>query len=127
MAGVLPGRRDGPAKSWLRVFIGPDTVCFVMDPTRSGEVLARHAGLDKKTGQLLPHEDGGPRRLVPSTDFYRVYESAGNKAEALVNLYCLAHVRRHLSGRATRTRSGCGTGRRSGWTGSGLSAVPMTS
>ena len=31
-----------------------------------------------------------------STDFYRVYESAGNKAEGLVNLYCLAHVRRHF-------------------------------
>ncbi len=91
-----PDGGDGPAKFWLWVFIGADTVCFVMDPTRSGEVLARHAGLDKKTGQLLPHEDGGPRRLVLSTDFYRVYESAGNKAEGLVNLYCLAHVRRHF-------------------------------
>ena len=87
---------SGPAKWWLWVFIGPDTVCFVMDPTRSGEVLARHAGLDKDTGQLVPHEDGGPRRLVLSSDFYRVYESAGNKADGLVNLYCLAHVRRHF-------------------------------
>jgi hypothetical protein len=26
------------------VFLGPDTACFVMDPTRSGAVLARHAG-----------------------------------------------------------------------------------
>lgn len=86
----------GPAKYWLWVFIGPDTCCFVMDPTRSGEVLARHAGLDKDTGQLVPHEDGGPRRLVLSTDFYRVYESAGNKAEGLVNLFCLAHARRHF-------------------------------
>lgn len=92
-----PGQEGGgPAKWWLWVFIGPDTVCFVMDPTRSGEVLARHAGLDEKTGQLVPHEDGGPRRLVLSTDFYRVYESAGNKADGLVNLYCLAHVRRHF-------------------------------
>ncbi|HTQ93279.1 MAG TPA: transposase, partial [Streptosporangiaceae bacterium] len=91
-----PGDGGGPAKWWLWVFIGPDTVCFVMDPTRSGEVLARHAGLDKDTGQLVPHVDGGPRRLVLSTDFYRVYESAGNKAEGLVNLYCLAHVRRHF-------------------------------
>jgi transposase len=91
-----PGDGGGPAKWWLWVFIGPDTVCFVMDPTRSGEVLARHAGLDKDTGQLVPHEDGGPRRLVLSTDFYRVYESAGNKAGGLVNLYCLAHVRRHF-------------------------------
>ena len=44
----------GPAKWWLWVFIGPDTVCFMMDPTRSGEVLARHAGVDKDTGQLVP-------------------------------------------------------------------------
>ena len=92
-----PGEEGGgPAKWWLWVFTGPDTVCFVMDPTRSGEVLARHAGLDKETGQLVPHEDGGPRRLVLSSDFYRVYESAGNKAEGLVNLYCTAHVRRHF-------------------------------
>jgi len=91
-----PDSGDGPAKYWLWVFIGADTCCFVMDPSRSGEVLARHAGLDKDTGQLLPHEDGGPRRLVLSTDFYRVYESAGNKAGGLVNLYCLAHVRRHF-------------------------------
>jgi transposase len=91
-----PDGGDGPAKFWLWVFLGPDTCCFVMDPTRSGEVLARHAGLDKETGQLTPHEDGGPRRLVLSTDFYKVYESAGNKAEGLVNLYCLAHVRRHF-------------------------------
>ena len=90
------GEGSGPAKWWLWVFLGPDTVCFIMDPSRSGEVLARHAGLDKDTGQLVPHEDGGPRRLVLSSDFYRVYESAGNKADGLVNLYCLAHVRRHF-------------------------------
>jgi len=92
-----PAGGDGPAKWWLWVFTGPDTACSVMDPSRSGEVLARHAGLDKDTGQLVPHEDGGPRRLVLSTDFYRVYQSAGNKAEGLVNLYCLAHVRRHFT------------------------------
>jgi transposase len=91
-----PDGGNGPARFWLWVFLGPDTCCFVMDPSRSGEVLARHAGLDKETGQLIPHQDGGPRRLVLSTDFYRVYESAGNKAEGLVNLYCLAHVRRHF-------------------------------
>ena len=61
-----------------------------MDPSRSGAVLARHAGIDEETGQLTPGEDGGPRRLVLSTDFYTVYESAGKKADGLVNLYCLA-------------------------------------
>ena len=90
-----PREGDGPAKWWLWVFIGPDTVCFVMDPTRSGAVLARHAGIDEDTGQLTPDGDG-PRRLVISSDFYAVYQSAGKKADGLVNLYCWAHVRRHF-------------------------------
>jgi transposase len=91
-----PRDGDGPAKWWLWVFIGPDTVCFVMDPSRSGAVLARHVGIDEKTGQLTADADGGPRSLVISSDFYAVYSSAGNKADGLVNLYCLAHVRRHF-------------------------------
>jgi transposase len=90
-----PRDGDGPAKWWLWVFLGPDTVCFVMDRTRSGAVLARHAGLDEQTGQLTDGEDG-PRRLVISSDFYKVYESAGKKADGLVNLYCRAHLRRHV-------------------------------
>jgi transposase len=91
-----PGDGDGPAKWWLWVFIGPDTVCFVMDPSRSGAVLARHAGIDEETGQLTADEDGGPRSLVISSDFYKVYESAGKKADGLVSLFCWAHVRRHF-------------------------------
>jgi transposase len=85
-----PREGNGPAKWWLWVFIGPDTVCFVMGPTRSGAVLARHAGIDENTGQLAPPEDGGPRRLVISSDFYAVCQSAGKKADGLVNLYCWA-------------------------------------
>jgi transposase len=84
----------GPARWWLWVFLGPDTVCFVMDPTRSGAVLARHAGIDQTTGQLVEHpgagEEEGPRQLVVSSDFYSVYTSAGRKAAGLVNLYCWA-------------------------------------
>jgi transposase len=91
-----PRDGNGPAKWWLWVFIGPDTVCFVMDPTRSGAVLARHAGIDEETGQLSGDEDGGPRRLVVSSDFYAVYQSAGKKADGLVNLYCWAHIRRYF-------------------------------
>src|SRR4249920_107065 len=91
-----PREGDGPAKWWLWVFLGPDTVCFVMDPTRSGAALARHAGIDEDTGQLAADEDGGPRRLVISSDFYAVYQSAGNKADGLVNLYCWAHIRRYF-------------------------------
>jgi transposase len=86
-----PRDGSGPAKWWLWVFLGPDTVCFVMDPSRSGAVLARHAGIDEETGQLLADADGGPRRLVISSDFYAVYQSAGRKADGLVNLYCWAH------------------------------------
>ena len=61
-----------------------------MDPSRSGAVLARHAGIDEETGQLAGDQDGGPRRLVISSDFHKVYESAGKKADGLVNLYCWA-------------------------------------
>ena len=43
MAGVRPGGGGGPARWWLWVFIGPDTVCFLMDPTRSSAALARPA------------------------------------------------------------------------------------
>jgi transposase len=91
-----PREGNGPARWWLWVFLGPDTCCFVMDPSRSGTVLARHAGIDEETGQLSADADGGPRRLVISSDFYAVYESAGKKADGLVNLYCWAHVRRHF-------------------------------
>ena len=91
-----PEDGTGPGRWWLWVFIGADTVCFVMDPTRSGHVLARHAGIDEETGQLEPCEDGTARRLVISSDFYKVYESAGKKAGGVVNLWCWAHVRRHI-------------------------------
>jgi transposase len=89
----------GPARWWLWVFLGLDTACFVMDPTRSGAVLARHAGIDQTTGQLAPQPRGdeeGSRQLVISSDFYSVYSSAGRKAAGLINLYCWAHVRRHF-------------------------------
>src|SRR6516162_9180423 len=67
-----------------------------MDPSRSGAVLARHAGIDEETGQLTADEDGGLRRLVISSDFYAVYQSSGRKADGLVNLFCWAHIRRYF-------------------------------
>jgi len=92
-----PQDGGGPARWWLWVFIGPDTTCFVMDPTRAGGVLARHVGIDEETGQLAGRaDDGGPRKLVISSDFYSVYTSAGAKADGLVNLYCWAHIRRYF-------------------------------
>jgi len=93
---LAPREGDGPARWWLWVFLGPDTACFVMDATRAGTVLARHAGIDEETGQLTADDDGGPRRLVISSDFYAVYQSAGKKADGLVNLYCWAHIRRYF-------------------------------
>ena len=51
------GLVSGPVKWWLWVFLGPDTACFVMDPTRSGAVLARHVGINRTTGQLIEHPD----------------------------------------------------------------------
>ena len=79
MAGSRAAGRSGagPRSGGCGWSLGPDTVCFVMDPTRSGAVLARHAGIDEDTGQLAADQDGGPRRLVISSDFYAVYQSAG--------------------------------------------------
>ena len=88
---LAPRDGDGPARWWLWVFLGADTACFVMDATRSGAVLARHAGIDKKTGQLTPDDDDGPRRLVISSDFYAVDQSAGKKATAWSTLLLGAH------------------------------------
>ena len=45
-------------------------------------------GIDGETGQLSADQDGGPRSLVISSDFYKVYESAGKKADGLVSLFC---------------------------------------
>jgi hypothetical protein len=65
-------------------------------------LVQRQAGISEKTWQLTADEDGGPRMLVISSDFYAVYSSAVKKADGLVNLYCWlycwAHVRRHLAG-----------------------------
>ncbi|WP_237704555.1 IS66 family transposase [Frankia casuarinae] len=92
-----PTGGDGSARWWLWVFLGPDSVCFVMDPTRSAAVLADHVGIDAETGQLTGDDGaGGPRRLVISSDFYAVYASAGAKADGIVNLFCWVHVRRYF-------------------------------
>jgi transposase len=111
-----PGEATGPARWWLWVFVGPDTACFVMDPSRAGAVLARHAGIDAKTGQLRGSgsdagPDAGPRQLVISSDFYAVYTAAGNKADGLINLFCWAHVRRHFvrAGDANPAQLACWT------------------
>jgi transposase len=54
-----PGDGGGPAKFWLWVFIGADTVCFVMDPSRAGTVLARHASIARTPGSCSPMRTAG--------------------------------------------------------------------
>ena len=107
----------GEAKFWLWVFIGADTVCFVMDPSRAGKVLAHHAGIDEDTGQLLPGADGEPRRLVISSDFYAVYQSAGRKAGGLVNLFCWSHLRRYFVRAGDANPLSCAARPMRGWHG----------
>ena len=62
-----------------------------MDPTRSTTVAAKHLGIDIDSRELTSGD-----RLVISSDFYAVYQSAGKKADGLVNLYCWAHIRRYF-------------------------------
>ena len=64
-------------------------------PVRGGPGPPRRAST-RRPGSCSADADGGPRRLVISSDFYAVYESAGKKADGLVNLYCWAHLRRHF-------------------------------
>jgi transposase len=115
-----PRESHGPARWWLWVFLGPDTTCFVMDPTRAGVVLARHAGIDEKTGQLAADGDE-PRHLVISSDFYSVYTSAGRKADGLVNLYCWAHIRRYF----VRAGDAAGPARLTYWTAAWLDRIKV--
>jgi transposase len=89
-----PNGGGKPQRWWLWVFIGDDTVCFVMDATRASGVLTSHLGLTEQADGTLTAPGGGARVL--STDFYSVYSSAGRRCAGLVNLYCVAHVRRHF-------------------------------
>ena len=68
---LCPGEGKGPAKFWLWVFIGADTVCFVMELSRSrgGAGRARWESM-RRPASCSPHEDGGLRRLVISSDFH---------------------------------------------------------
>ena len=71
----------------------------------------RRAGRGNPPGAILAGRPG----LTPTT----VYQSAGKKADGLVNLYCWAHIRRYFvrAGDANPGRLKYWT--RRGWTGSG--------
>ena len=97
VAGLRPRRRGRPGEV---VAVGVHRPGHRLlrdgpDPVRGGPGPPCRAST-RRPGSSPAGEDGGPRRLVISSDFYKVYESAGKKADGLVNLYCWAHVRRHF-------------------------------
>jgi hypothetical protein len=75
---------------WLWTFLGPDTVVFLIDPTRSTRVVAEHLGIDVDAGSLEPG-----RQLLISSDFYSVYQSLG-ALDGVNPLWCWAHIRRYF-------------------------------
>lgn len=75
---------------WLWVFLGPDTTVFHIDPTRSGDALRRHLGIEAEACSL---EAG--RRLLVSSDFFTVYQSLA-QVEGVDPLWCWAHIRRYF-------------------------------
>ena len=115
-----PREGGGPAKWRRRTWVlssARTPCCFVMDPTRSGAVLARHAGIDEETGQLAADEDGGPRRLVISSDFLRrvpVCREEGGRPGQPVLLGPYPEIFR--AGRGREPRPADVLDRRRGWT-----------
>jgi hypothetical protein len=80
---------------WLWVFVGPDSVCYLVKPRRSAVMAAEHLGIDLDSP--LPALPGG-RDLVLHSDRYSVYDSLGLKVAGVTNLWCWAHVRRDFVG-----------------------------
>jgi transposase len=80
---------------WLWVFVGPDSVCYLVKPRRSTVVAAEHLGIDLDSPlPALPEV----RDLVLHSDRFSVYESLGLKVPGVINLWCWAHVRRDFVG-----------------------------
>ena len=119
-----PARRSGGSRSSS----GRNTVCFVMDPSRSGAVLARHAGIDEKTGQLTGDRGrrtaaaGHLQRLLQGL---RVRREEGRRPGEPVLLGSPATA--HSAGRGREPRPAEGAKRASGSTGSGTFTTRMTS
>jgi hypothetical protein len=63
---------------------------FHIDPTRSGDALRRHLGIEAEACSL---EAG--RRLLVSSDFFTVYQSLA-EIEGVDPLWCWAHIRRYF-------------------------------
>ncbi len=98
-------------KWWLWVFVGPDTVVFLIDPHRSTRVVTEHLGIDLEAGSL---EEG--RHLLLSSDFFTVYQSLAG-VEGLEPLWCWAHIRRYF------IRAGDAHQELKSWTGAWLERI----
>ncbi len=80
---------------WLWVFVGPDSVCYLIKPRRASSVVAEHLGIDLDSPRpALPHGEG----MILHSDRYSAYESLGLKVPEVANLWCWAHVRRDFVG-----------------------------
>ena len=120
-----PRDGNGPAKWWLWVFLGADTACFVMDATRSGAVLARHAGIDEETGsspRMRTEGRGSWSSPATSTPFT---SPPGRRRTAWSTCTAWLTSGDISSGPATRTPPSWGTGPPRGWSGSGT-CTPRT-
>ena len=84
----VPGKDS--SRWWLWTFVSQDAAVFVIDPTRSADVPARHLGIDRDADALA---DG--RHLVISSDFHRAYQSLA-LIDGIDPLWCWAHMRRYF-------------------------------
>ncbi len=84
---------DGERRRWwLWVFVGEDSVAYVIRPDRSAVVLADHLGVDLDAE--VPSLPGGP--VVVCSDFFTAYQRLGRSVEGFTNSWCWAHLRRHV-------------------------------
>lgn len=74
----IPGKAGH--RWWLWVFVTDDTVVFIIDPTRSAQVVRDHLG---------ENPEG-----IASVDRYSAYKAVSLKALNFYLAYCWAHVRR---------------------------------
>jgi transposase len=78
---------------WLWVFVGADSVAYIIVPGRGAAVAAEHLGIDLNAE--VPRLPGG-RSLVVCSDFYTAYQSLGTHVAGVTNSWCWAHIRRHF-------------------------------
>ena len=74
---VFANDNDGKKRCWLWVMANKETCVYIIDPTRSRDVVLRHLGEN-------------PEGIINS-DRYSVYQ---NICEAITFAYCWTHLRR---------------------------------